>query len=263
MKKSNEYFRNAGQSASEVPKSQKHDANLQKNSTIYFQVGLILCLLATYGLFEMQFSNINHTLDTASIDDEIIEYTMDKYKIYEPEIKKVKEKKPVSKVIKDIIKEVPDDTPEPKLSELITQDQNVSDTPIAKIEDIPEPDDIPENIHVNAVEFVPIFPGCEKYNTNAERRKCLSDKVGKIVRKRFNTDIASEYGLTGIQRIDVQFKVNKTGNVTEVLTRSPHPGLDKEAKRVINKIPQMQPGKMGVTPVNVIYSLPIRFQVRD
>ena len=36
-------------------KSQKHEANLQKNSTLYFQVGLIVCLLATFGLLEMKF----------------------------------------------------------------------------------------------------------------------------------------------------------------------------------------------------------------
>ena len=34
---------------------QKHDVNLQKNSTLYFQVGLIVCLFFTLGLFEMKF----------------------------------------------------------------------------------------------------------------------------------------------------------------------------------------------------------------
>ncbi len=38
-----------------VKKSQKHVANLQKNSTLYFQVGLIICLLFTNVLFEMYF----------------------------------------------------------------------------------------------------------------------------------------------------------------------------------------------------------------
>jgi len=42
-----------GQNEQNVTKSQKHDLNLQKTSTLYFQVGLILTLLATYGLFEM------------------------------------------------------------------------------------------------------------------------------------------------------------------------------------------------------------------
>ena len=55
MKNSKKDFGIAGQSTTEAKKSQKHDANLQKNSTLYFQIGLILCLLMTYGLFEMQF----------------------------------------------------------------------------------------------------------------------------------------------------------------------------------------------------------------
>jgi len=51
-KKSHDTIRQNGQV---VQKSQKHDANLQKNSTLYFQVGLIVCLLAAYGLLEMKF----------------------------------------------------------------------------------------------------------------------------------------------------------------------------------------------------------------
>jgi len=39
------------QNEQNVKKPQKHDANLQKNSTIYFQVGLILCLFMVYGLW--------------------------------------------------------------------------------------------------------------------------------------------------------------------------------------------------------------------
>ena len=55
MKNSKNPHNIAGQSNGLVPKSRKHDANLQKNTTLYFQIGLILCLLGTYGLFEMRF----------------------------------------------------------------------------------------------------------------------------------------------------------------------------------------------------------------
>jgi len=44
--------------------------------------------------------------------------------------------------------------------------------------------------------------------------------------------------------------------------RSNHPALDKEAKRVLNKIPQMKPGYQGVKPVGVIYTLPITYEAR-
>lgn len=53
-KKSHDFVR---QNEKNVKKSQKHDANLQKNSTLYFQVGLILCLLASYGALELSFTS--------------------------------------------------------------------------------------------------------------------------------------------------------------------------------------------------------------
>lgn len=45
--------KSVGQNAP-VSKPKKHDANLQKNTALYFQVGLILALFAVYCLFEMQ-----------------------------------------------------------------------------------------------------------------------------------------------------------------------------------------------------------------
>ena len=55
MKNSKESLSSTGQSTKKTTISQKHDTNLQKNGTLYFQIGLILCLLAAYSLFEMQF----------------------------------------------------------------------------------------------------------------------------------------------------------------------------------------------------------------
>ena len=69
MKNSKKVFDSAGQSPSEVKKSTKHDANLQKNSSLYFQIGLILCLLGTYGLFEMQFQGQKIVIDIIEVSD--------------------------------------------------------------------------------------------------------------------------------------------------------------------------------------------------
>ena len=66
-KKSCEFIRQNEQIAK---KSQKHDVNLQKNSTLYFQVGLIVCLLAAYGLLEMKFETIIPNYDTGHLIDQ-------------------------------------------------------------------------------------------------------------------------------------------------------------------------------------------------
>ncbi len=90
----------------------------------------------------------------------------------------------------------------------------------------------------------------------------MSEKISKLIRKKFNPDLADGLGLSGKQKIDVQFKIDKTGKVTDIKTRAPHARLEKEAERVINKIPQMTPGRQSNKNVGVIYSLPIIFKVQ-
>jgi protein TonB len=91
----------------------------------------------------------------------------------------------------------------------------------------------------------------------------MSEKISQHVNKNFNTELAGDLGLSGRQRISVIFKIDKNGNITDVRSRAPHPGLEREAARVINKLPKMQPGKQRGKAVTVQYSLPIIFQVQD
>ncbi len=267
MKNSKKNFGNAGQSITEVKTSQKHDANLQKNSGLYFQIGLILCLLATYSLFEMQFQEKKITLAQVDpIDDDIF---IDRAPIYQVEViepeKVVEPKRKEQKVI-DKIKPIEDDK-DILEARLVTPNEEKPVKKAAAVSDIP---DIPVDksgdedlVPFIRIEKVPVYPGCEKFNTNDERKKCMSEKITKLVSRKFNGDIASENGLSGVQRIYAQFTIDKAGNVVNVKARAPHPALEKEAQRVINKIPNMQPGLQRNTPVGVIYTLPISFQVRD
>ena len=64
------------------------------------------------------------------------------------------------------------------------------------------------------IENVPVFPGCERGKQFEKRRKCMSEKIAKFVQRRFNTDLAGDLGLSGRQRINVIFKIDKRGNVT-------------------------------------------------
>ncbi|WP_411766745.1 energy transducer TonB [Winogradskyella sp. A3E31] len=262
MKNLKKFFRNAGQSATEVKKPQKHDVNLQKNSGLYFQVGLILCLLGTFALFEMQFeTKYISEMDTDIAEVEDITIPFHDFKI-ERVVEKQEPKERAQKVT-DIIKEVPNEHDE-IFKKLITSEEPNFDPPLdpGKIED-PVKVNVPDDVPFIFVQHVPVFPGCEKYTDNKDRRDCMSKKINKIVQRKFDTNIASKYGLTGVQKIDVQFIVNKEGFVTGIKTRAPHPKLEEEAERVINKIPQMKPGMQQAKPVNVIYTLPIKFQVRD
>ena len=101
--------------------------------------------------------------------------------------------------------------------------------------------------------------------TPKDRRtsKNYSKQVKRIVAKHFNTNIGKELGLLGTQRIHVQYEIDKNGIVTDIKTRAPHPNLEKEAQRVIQKIPKLIPGVYKNKPVRTIYSLPILYKIEE
>lgn len=248
------------QNAQVVKKSQKHDANLQKNSVLFFQVGLIVCLMAAYGMLEMKFEKTDGIVTTPPRIEENDLYVFNEpVKVYEEEVRK------------QLVKKIPISFKEPIISEDLIIEETleiftespVTNSPISpgdvKVVDVPE--DIP--IHVNFIEQVPIYPGCEKEKSNDAKRKCMSDKISQLVQKQFDPNLAGELGLSGKQVINTQFKIDKTGHVIDIQTRATHPKLKEEAERVINKIPEMTPGKQQNKNVSVIYSLPIVLQVQN
>jgi len=251
-----------GQNEQIVKKSQKHDANLQKNSTLYFQVGLILTLLATYGLFEMQFS----ITEISITSDNFVPEDPDVYVNYVPETHKepitVKKEVPRKKLLALNFEQIENDEILESLEKDIITEPIDESTEGVKIEDV-FPDDIVPDLPIDfiAVEQIPIYPGCEKFTKREDLKNCMSQKISKLVGKKFNADIAADLGLTGKQNIYVQFTIDKTGKVSKIKARAPHLKLKNEAVKVVNKIPQMIPGKQRDQNVEVIYTLPISLQV--
>ena len=112
------------------------------------------------------------------------------------------------------------------------------------------------------IDEVPTFDECKQLATNIEKKDCMSSAIANHVSKNFNTKLAKELGLTGMQRISVVFKIDAQGNVRDVMARAAHPELEKEAKRVVSSLPKMIPGKQKGKAVTVPYSLPIMFQAQ-
>ena len=118
-----------------------------------------------------------------------------------------------------------------------------------------------ENVPFAVVDQIPIFPGCEDMSGEGAMKDCVSQKIQEHVQKNFNTNLGKELGFYGVNRVIVQFKIDKSGEITAVRARAPHPELETEAIRVINTLPKMIPGKQRGKAVGVMYSLPIVFQV--
>ncbi|MCF1420424.1 M56 family metallopeptidase [Mangrovimonas futianensis] len=108
---------------------------------------------------------------------------------------------------------------------------------------------------------VPAFPNSGPFDSEEEKKKAFSQEISRFVAMNFNTNLASELGLTGVQKISVFFKIGVDGNITEVKARAPKPELEAEAIRVVKMLPTFIPGEHQGKKVTVPYYLPIKFQV--
>lgn len=108
---------------------------------------------------------------------------------------------------------------------------------------------------------VPAFPNSGPFDSEEEKKKAFSQEISRFVAMNFNTNLASELGLTGVQKISVFFKIGVDGNITEVKARAPKPELEAEAIRVVKMLPAFIPGEHQGKKVTVPYYLPIKFQV--
>ena len=232
------------------------NADVGRNSALYFTIGLLLMLFLTHYA-------INHkTYDKSNID--IGQLNLDE---------DLEEEAVITEQLQTPPPPPPPPPAAPEVIEVVENEEEVEETviestetnqeeEIVEIEDV-EVEEVEEDIEVpfSVIENVPIFPGCEKGNNDA-KKACMNKKISQFIGRKFNTDLASELGLSGNQRIFVLFKIDKTGNIVDVRARAPHPRLEKEATRVVNLLPKMIPGKQRGKPVRVPYSLPISFQVQ-
>jgi protein TonB len=230
-------------------------ADISRNASLYFALGLALMVFLSYTtinwkVYDKSAIDIG-TVNMDELDDEEIPLLEQVVPPPPP---------PPPPAAPEVIEVVED---EEEVEETVIESTETDQEEEIEIEDL-EVEEIEEDIEVPfaVIENVPIFPGCDKGN-NAERRKCMSQKITKFVQRKFNTDLAGDLGLSGRQRINVIFKIDKNGDVVGVRARAPHPRLEKEAARVINLLPKMKPGKQRGKAVIVPYSLPIIFQVQD
>ncbi|TVZ26994.1 protein TonB [Gillisia sp. Hel_I_86] len=232
-------------------------ADLTKRSVLFLQLGLILVLFIAWQAIEWKTYDKDNIdlgqLNLGDLDDEEIPIT---------EILNTPPPPPPPPPAPEIIEVVED---EEEVEEDVIESTETNQDEIVEVKEVIEApvEEVIADVPFAVIENVPIFPGCENLSNNAQRKKCMSEKVQEFVQRKFNTDLGSQLGLSGVNRVIVQFKIDKNGNITDVRSRAPHPRLEQEAARVINSLPKMQPGRQRGKAVGVMYSLPIVFQVQD
>ena len=104
------------------------------------------------------------------------------------------------------------------------------------------------------------LPNGRKINLTNGSLDHFKENLDKHVRKTFRyPDMAQEMGIQG--RVYVNFRINKDGTITILNTRAPDKSLDEEARRIINKLPKLIPGKQRGRPTPVTFAYPIVFKL--
>lgn len=230
-------------------------ANLENYSKMFMQLGLVLALLITYLAIEKKtYDRVIADLGPVVLNVEEEEQTVEIEQVKPPEPKTPPPPTP------DKIEVVED---EEEVVETVIESTETDEDEAVEVEEIievEEEEDVEEDVPFAIIEDVPVYPGCR--GNKDKLRACLQEKITKHVNRKFNADLASDLGLApGVKRIFVMFKIDKTGNIVDVMARAPHKRLEQEAIRVVKLLPKMTPGKQRGRPVGVKYSLPIAFKV--
>ena len=226
-------------------------ADLTKNSSLYFAIGLASVLLFSWVAIEWKtYEKSAFDYEALNVDDEDDDEV--------PITEQIKTPPPP-----------PPPPPAPEVIEIVEDEEDIEETVIESTEtdqeEIVEIVDVVDDfedvdVPFAVIEDVPLFPGCEKV-AKSDRRKCFQEQINKHIRKNFRyPEIAQEMGVQG--RVYVNFIISKDGSITNIRMRGPDKNLEKEAKRIISKLPKMTPGKQRGRPVRVPFSIPISFRLQ-
>lgn len=256
-----------------TPQSKREDKkqiNINWNSRLFFQIGIIISVLIVFFLMQTSFkveskrtmADSGHYLE----EPPMIDYVLD---IDRPELvvpKKQPLVKPKSepipqKVIKASTFDLIDNSSDEIETDILSNDLPVPvvSNPINPVPAAPEPT-TPRSI-IN-VEHVPIYPGCEGFGSNAEKIDCMSGKINAFINRNFRKELLENLERNQVQKIYVQFKIDSNGFITDVRANSTNERLKKEAQRVVGNLPVMRPGKQGDKNVDVLYTVPIIFKTQ-
>ena len=223
-------------------------ANLERGKGLYFLMGLVVALAAVFVAFEWG----NKDIKVEQIDTDFVLEEIEDIQITPPD------EEPLP--------------PEPEIEtpvvvenlQIVEDDVKVAEVEIASVDDAanklqqtftpPAPsqrgrEEVADDHIFEYLEEMPEFPGGQ-----AALMKWLSKNINYPA-------IAAENNIQG--RVMISFVVEPDGSVSNVkVVRGVDPNLDREAARVVSKMPKWKPGMQTGKPVRARYTLPVQFRLQ-
>ena len=201
--------------------------DLQKNSSLYFLIGLCLFLFISWQAIEWK------TYEKSVFDYESLTVQEEEEEeipiINQPDLPPPPPPPPVAQAPTEI--EIVED--EKEVEETIIESSETTKDEIIEVERLEIEEEVEEiDVPFAVIEDVPVYPGFENVEKD-QLRTCFQDKINKHILKNFRyPEIAQEMGIQG--RVYVNFVISKEGNITNVKMRGPDKNLEKEAHRIIS-----------------------------
>lgn len=239
----------------ELKKNPKADLN--RNSGLYFVIGLTVVLFSTWRMLEYK------TYDTNEEFAQILE-VQDEMNEEVPITEMLRTAPPPPPSAPDVIEIVEDveDIEETIIESTESSQDTYIEDAIVSVDDV-DVGEMEEDIVVPfaIIENAPIFPGCESCKNEQERKECFNKKIQEHIKANFKyPEMALEMKISG--RVFVQFEISSKGEVTGIRQRGPDRLLEKEAVRIIAALPQMKPAMQRGKPARIGYSVPINFVIQ-
>jgi len=116
---------------------------------------------------------------------------------------------------------------------------------------------------VAILEEPPRFPGCENQGlAPKENKQCSELKMLQYIYSRINYPLwARQNNIEGL--VLISFTVIKDGTISNVKVKNGVcAAMEKESLKLVDKLPAWIPGTVNGEPVDVEFTLPIRFKLR-
>lgn len=232
-------------------------ADLSRRTGLFFAIGLAIA--TSISLFAITLKTSISDKDKIALSDVDSGLEEDVDDIIMPENTPPPPPPPPAPEIPEVI-EMVDNKVETEDNNFNTEDnKNDAVKEIPKIEDVEE-EIVDEVVPFAIIEDKPMFEACKGLPKGKQQDDCFKQNLDKHVQRNFRyPELAAEMGIQG--RVFVQFRINKDGTVSIIGVRGPDKSLEAEARRIIEKLPQLIPGKQRGKAVAVTYAYPIMFKL--
>lgn len=233
-------------------------ADLSRRTGLFFAIGLAIATCVSLFAITLKTSISDKDGIALSAVDDVLEENVDEV-IMPENAPPPPPPPPAAPEIPEVIEMVDNkvETEDNDFNTDTSKDDAVKDIP--KIEDVEE-EVVDEVVPFAIIEDKPMFEACKGLPKGKQQDDCFKQNLDKHVQRNFRyPELAAEMGIQG--RVFVQFRINKDGTVSIVGVRGPHQSLEAEARRIIEKLPQLIPGKQRGKAVAVTYAYPIMFKL--